>query len=120
MATTRLSTTATPGRNYSFSPKSGSPGPHTGEFTKLSTIAVPGRKQTFAPKSPAAGHTGEFTKLSTIAVPGRKQNFVAKTAAVEVVQDTANKHIAYSPEQDRIAREDEEILSVIMSFLQCH
>lgn len=81
---TQLSPSATPGRGYSFLPKTAADGTHTGTFTALSVMGVPGSTRTFAPKTPAVGggiHTGNFTALSVMALPGGLHLFLAKAAA---------------------------------------
>ncbi|GAI53071.1 unnamed protein product [marine sediment metagenome] len=87
MATTRLSPSATPGRNYNFTAK-GVPatGPHTGDFTRLSTTATPGKRYSFTAKTSVGAHSGTFTRLSITATPGRRYSFNAKDAVEVVVE----------------------------------
>ena len=80
MPYTRLSTTASPGRNYAaFQAKaiSTKARDHEDSFTRLSVTATPGRRYILGK------HSGKvFTELSVQAVPGRQHNFIAKTPAV--------------------------------------
>ena len=87
---TQLSPTATPGKRYSFSPKSAAgSGPHTGTFTALSVLGTPGQIHSFVAKgvTPAGPHTGLFTALSVMAVPGGMHVFTAKGSGLVVVPD---------------------------------
>jgi hypothetical protein len=99
VSTTRLSITATPGKNYrGFTPKTaaGPPsGPHTG---------------------------GPFTQLQVYGVPGQRFAFTAKTEADVVVPPVAaavEEEIMGPPDRYTIyaqaLREDEEILTFVLN-----
>ena len=120
MSTTQLSTTATPGRPHSFSPK-GSASAHDGLFTELSTTATPGRRHSFTAKTSAGGHTGNFTELSNSALPGRRHIFIAKSPADVIASEDkrAGGYDFFASDLERIRKEDEEIFIIITSFLAC-
>jgi len=75
MATTRLSVTGVPGRQYAgFAAKRG-----IGIFTRLSVMGVPGRGYGVFEAKPIDSRLGIFTRLSVMGVPGRRYGvFVAK------------------------------------------
>jgi len=82
MPYTRLSITATPGRNYSFSAKDlwdpDTPRPADILFTNISVTATPGRRYNFSPRGKVSKR---FTELSIQAIPGRIHSFIAKDPA---------------------------------------
>lgn len=117
MTVTHLSPTATPGRAYSFSPKSVV---HEGEFTALSVTATPGRTQSFLPKTPSVVTSNQITALTVSALPGPVRSFSAKTETViETTQrgggGSGNVWIADRPEtaQYNVLRDDEDLLEIL-------
>lgn len=88
MSYTRLSITATPGRNYpAFQPKDLweplSPRPDNGPFTEQSVTALPGQIHSFSAKDlwepfEPRPDNGPFTDQSVTAVPGKRHSFLAK------------------------------------------
>ena len=133
MSYTRLSLTATSGRNYStFQAKAASTaerhhehtftrlsvtatpgrqyilGHHSGrKFTELSVQAVPGRQHNFIAKTPAVPPAGRppgiFTQLSVVALPGKRFAFLAKAEAPIVVPDVTKKFSLHGADQQRHA-----------------
>lgn len=127
MATyTQLSLIGTPGKRYSFSPKTEAvpeAGPHIGTFTELSATGTPGKIHSFIAKTaatPEAGdHIGLFTALSIIGGPGRRHSFSAKQAYVATQREAGGGWIAHQADtfreaQIQIHKEDEEMLEIIM------
>lgn len=115
---TTLSVTATPGKGYTFSTPAG-----TEATTALSVMATPGGLRTFAPKVPPVVPTGQITELTVWAIPGKRRYFIAKTPYIPPEPPaTQIKGGGYqAPTRNyraQILREDEEILAVIMAYME--
>jgi len=126
MATTVLSTSATPGGPRSFVAKT--PNIVTkgdGPFTRLSTSATPGNAGTFVPKSQS-----DFTfttALSTSATPGGIRTFEPKTKAYVTPTDNGpgspsqphrDKLVAASDRlRARLHQEDEIVIAIAAAML---
>ena len=119
---TQLSPTATPGRRYSFSAKSGG-GEHTGDFTELGVLGVPGPRHSFSAKDPAAGigHSGEFTYLAVYGTPGGRHEFSAKTPSDIVITEPeklGGPRDYGKARREQLIREDGEILMFIAAWTE--
>lgn len=121
MATTQLSPLGTPGRRYSFSPKTAAANEHTGLFTQLHANALPGQRFSFSAKTPEteAGHVGLFTALQPYGVPGQRRTFVAKTEASISIEAAGSPKGGFKRKanifQQRILQDDEDIIAIIMA-----
>ena len=112
---TTLSATATPGKRYSFASPAG-PEQHTA----LSVMATPGGLRTFTPKGPSGAE--QITDLAVWAIPGKRRFFTAKSPYVPpeppVIQVGGGGTQLPTSHRAQILREDEEIIAVIMAFME--
>jgi len=126
---TSLQATGTPGGIRSFAPKSESATGRDGtQFTELTSWAIPGPARLFEAKS---GSTTErdgtqFTELASWATPGLIRVFEAKTPAeilppvvdVPLGGGGSKKKAEYDRHLERLMREDEEIVAIIMAAVR--
>ena len=128
--TTALSVTATPGAPQTFSPKTpATGGKSSNRVTALAVTATPGGIHAFVAKTPPGSGgkpSDRITALSITATPGGLRVFVAKTAAAIIPVEEAAEDLLFAERRskpgtnkhtERLAREDEEILAIIMAAM---